>query len=196
MRYLLLSILLIGCFPLAAQQQAGKFGVEITKLKMGTHVGPYRGRTPETDGPFNQGFSIIEQLYLPIQLAADYRKNFTDSTITNEYNNRVFLLRPSAILHIVDNGSMAFGLGFQFSFLLGKQFYLEYQLSGVYLEANEAGLPDLNDGFNLHHFPSLSKPISRHFTLSLGYIHMSGAGLGNGLVSNQDVISLGFKWNL
>ena len=79
--------------------------------------------------------------------------------------------------------------------IITKQFYFEYQLSGVYLEATSAGEPDLNDGFNLHHFVSISKPISRHFTLSLGYIHMSAAGLG-GAVSNQDVVALGIKLNL
>ncbi len=196
MRYVLITIFLLGLIKLPAQSSAGKFGLEITKLKMGTYAGPYRGRTEETNGPFNQGFSVIEQIYFPFQLAADYRKNFSDSsTIKNEYNERVFLIRPSALLHYVDNGSMAFGVGIQISFLMFNQFYIEYQLSGVYLEANRAGEPDLYDGFNLHHFPSISKPISRHFTLSFGYMHMSGAGLG-APVSNQDVLALGLKWNL
>jgi len=91
---------------------------------------------------------------------------------------------------------MAFGLGLQLSFLITKQVYLEYQISGVYLEATIAGLPDLNDGFNLHHFVSLSKPLSKHFSISIGLVHMSGAGIGNGPTSNQDVISLGLKWAL
>ena len=69
-------------------------------------------------------------------------------------------------------------------------------LSGVYVEANKAGLPDLNDGFNLHHFISLSRPLSNHLSLSLGLIHLSSAGIGNGKNSNQDVISLGIKLKL
>jgi len=196
-----LTILLILIFALklnsSAQNNTGRFELEITKAKFGINIGPYRGRTPQTDGPFNQGFSGFGQIYLPFQWSLDYEKNYADSlTLKNEYNNRLFLIRPSAILHLVDNGSMAFGLGIQFSFLITKQTYLEYQLSGVYLEAAKAGLPDLNDGFNLHHFVSLSKPLSKHFSLSLGLVHISGAGIGNGITSNQDVITLGLKWIL
>lgn len=194
---ILLTIVLSFNIGVKAQPNAGKFNLEITKAKIGINIGPYRGRTPETDGPFNQGIAALGQIYFPFQWTADYRKNYNDSlTIKNEYNNRLFLIRPNAIFHYVDNKSMAFGLGLQFSFLISQQVYLEYQLSGVYLEATNAGLPDLHDGFILHHFVSLSRPISRHFSLSFGLIHMSGAGIGNGLTSNQDVISLGLKWNL
>ncbi|PCI94913.1 MAG: hypothetical protein COB15_12730 [Flavobacteriales bacterium] len=181
---------------LKSQNNAGKFKLEITKAKIGVNIGPYRGRTPETDGPFNQGIAGFSQIYFPFQLAADYRKNFNDSIITNEYNNRVFLIRPSVLFHYVDNGSMIFGVGTQLSFLIWSEFYFEYQISGVYLEANKKGEPDLHDGFNLHHIVSISKPISRHFSLATSYVHMSGAGLGSGIVSNQDVITLGIKWNL
>ena len=183
--------------PASGQQMAGKLGLEITKAKIGLNAGTYRGRTPETNGPFNEGVAFLGQVYFPFQLAADYRKNFSDSSaISNEYNNRVFLIRPSALFHYVDNGSIAFGGGIQFSFLIGKEFYLEYQISGVYLEATDDAGPDFNDGFNLHHLASISKPISRHLSLSIGLIHMSGAGLSNGTTSNQDVITLGLKWNL
>jgi hypothetical protein len=197
MREFLVIIMLFSLLPGYAQNQAGKFGLEITKLKIGLNVGPYRGRTPQTDGFFDQGIAFVGQAYFPFQLAADYRANFKDTTsITNEYNNRVFLLRPNAIFHFVDKGSMAFGLGLQISFLLGKSFYLEYQLSEVYVEANNAGAPDLYDGFNLHHYASVSKPISRHFSMSFGFMHMSGAGLSTGRGANQDTLTLGVKWNL
>ncbi len=195
MRYFLLTIFIIGLTKLPAQSVAGKMKLEITRAKIGVNVGPYRGRTQETNGPFDQGVSGFSQIYFPFQLAVDYRKNFNDSIVTNEYNNRVFLIRPSALFHYVDNGSMAFGLGTQFSFLIWKEFYFEYQISGVYLEANKSGAPDLYDGFNLHHIVSLSKPISRHFSLATSLVHLSGAGL-SGTVSNQDVITLGLKWNL
>lgn len=46
---------------LTAQNNAGKLGLEITKIKFGLNVGPYRGRTPETDGLFNQGIALLEQ---------------------------------------------------------------------------------------------------------------------------------------
>ena len=198
MKYILALIFIVSSCSFKAQNNSGKFGLEITRLNIGINAGPYRGRTPQvTDGPFNQGISGFGQIYFPFQFAADYRKNFLDSnTITNEYNNRVFLFRPSAIFHYVDNGSMAFGIGIQLSFLITKQFYLEYQLSYVYVEANKAGEPDLFDGFNLHHFASISKPISRNFTLNLGFIHMSSAGVGTGKGANQDVLSLGIKYNL
>jgi hypothetical protein len=193
---LTLSFFTAFCPNVKAQNSAGKFGLEITKAKFGINGGPFRGRTPETDGFFNQGIAYLGQAYFPIQWVADYQKNFSDSTlITNEYNNRVFLIRPSALFHYVDNGSYAMGIGFQFSFLLTQEFYIEYQLAGVYLEATKAGAPDLNSGFNLHHTLSLSKPISRHFTLCTSFIHLSGAGLDKSS-SNQDVIALGLKWNL
>jgi hypothetical protein len=186
----------IYCKNLTAQNSAGKFGLEITKAKIGINSGAYRGRSPETDGPFNQGTVFIGQAYFPIQWVIDYQKNFSDSTlIKNEYNNRIFLIRPSALFHYVDNGSYAMGIGLQFSFLLTKEFYLEYQLAGVYLEATKVGAPDLYSGFNLHHTLSLSKPLSRHFTVSTSFIHLSGAGLDKS-TSNQDVIALGLKWNL
>lgn len=197
MRYSILLILIVSSFYVNAQKQAGKLGLEIKKLQLELNAGPYRGRTAETDGPFNQGVSFIGQVYFPFQLAADYRKNFTDSTdIKDEYNDRVFLIRPSALFHYVDKGSMAFGLGVQFSFLLTKNFYIEYQITPAYVEANKAGEPDLYDGFNLHHIVSLSKPISRHFSLKLAIVHLSGAGLSSGKSANQDVITLGVKWNL
>ena len=197
--WLVFCLSFLTCFPqkLSAQNSAGKFGLEITKAKIWIYGGPYRGRTPETDGPFNQGFVFICQTYFPIQWTADYQKNFSDSTaITNEYNKRIFLIRPSALFHFVDNGSIAMGIALQFSFLIAKEFYLEYQLAGVYLEATKAGLPDLTSGFNLHHTISVSKPIARHFSISTSIVHMSGAGLDHGVVSNQDLIALGIKWNL
>jgi hypothetical protein len=194
---LLLTFLLLCEHKSAtAQTNSGKFNLEITKAKFGLNVGPYRGRTKQTNGPFNQGVAGFGQVYFPFQYTVDYKSNYADSTISNEYNNRIFLIRPSAILHVVDKGSLAFGIAIQLSFLIASDHYLEYQLAGVYLEANRLGEPDLYDGFNLHHFVSISKPISRHFSFSLGYIHISGAGLGNGVVSTQDVISLGVKWNL
>ena len=133
-----------------AQNNAGQFGLEITKAKVGLNVGPYRGRTPLTNGPFNQGVAGFAQIYFPFQFSADYRSNFSDSaTVVNEYNKRKFLLRPSALLHFVDDGSLAFGMAIQFSFLIAKDHYLEYQIAGVYLEASRKDLPDLKDGFNI-----------------------------------------------
>ncbi len=186
------------CPNISAQNQVGKFGLEITKTKLGLHAGAFRGKNPHpTDGTFNKGASFLGQAYFPFQLAADYRNNFTDTSgIKNEYNNRVFLIRSSAIFHVVDNGSMAFGMGIQLSFLITNEFYLEYQISGVYVEANDAGAPDLIDGFNLHHLVSLSKPISRHYSLTAGFNHISSAGIGDVRNSNIDTYMIGIKWNL
>lgn len=182
---------------LKAQSNAGKCRLEITKFNIGINAGPYRGRTPETDGFFDQGIAGFGQLYFPFQVAVDYSNHFSDSiAIKNEYNNRIFLIRPSALLHVVDNGSYAFGLSLQFSWLITHQFYLEYQISGIYMEAPKNAAPDLYSGFNLHHFISISKPLSRHFTLTAGIVHFSGAHLGDGKISNQDLLSLGIKYNL
>ena len=82
---------------------------------------------------------------------------------------------------------------------LGKtdeEYLLAEQKECTFIWTNKKGEPDLYDGFNLHHIVSVSKPISRHFSLSTSFVHISGAGLGNGTVSNQDVITLGIKWNL
>ena len=180
-----------------SQNSAGKFGLEITKAKIGLDIGSYRGRTENSNGFFNQGFSTIAQAYFPIQWAADYQKNFeSENTITNEYNNRIFLIRPSALFHFNDNRSYAMGLGIQFSFLVSNSFYIEYQLAGVYLQATKAAEPDLFSGFNLHHKISISRPISRHFSVSGSFIHLSGAGIDKKSTSNQDLIALGIRWNL
>lgn len=178
------------------QNNAGKFGLEIVNPKIGLNFGGYRGRTPETNGLFNQGVSGFGQIYFPFQMAIDYRKNFIDSiSESNEYNNRVFLIRSSALFHVIDNGSYAFGLAIQFSWLLFNEFYIEYQLSPTYLEATKKSAPDLNSGFNLHHYVSLSKPITNYLSLSLGIVHLSNAGLSNQKGSNHDLLSIGFKFN-
>ncbi len=196
----LLGIVMIftffNCNQLKAQNNAGKFGLEIINPTISLNAGPYRGRTPQTDGLFNQGFAGYSQIYFPFQLAIDYRSNFSDSAnVINEYNNRVFLIRSSAVFHIVDNGSVAFGVGFQFSWLITNQFYIEYQVAPIYLEAPKTAAPDLNSGFNLHHIVSIARPISKHFSIAISLIHLSNAGLVSSKNSNQDVLSLGVKCN-
>jgi hypothetical protein len=185
-----------SCYQLKAQSKAGQFSLEIVNPTVSINTGFYRGRTPQTDGFFNQGIAGFGQIYFPFQLSIDYRSNFSDSSkITNEYNNRIFLIRSSALFHVVDNGSLAFGLAFQFSWLIVKQFYIEYQLSPIYLEAPKTAAPDLNSGFNLHHFVSISKPIHKHFSVSLGLVHLSNAGIVSSKTSNQDVFIIGVKCN-
>lgn len=194
--FILFFSLLLQTNSILAQNHAGKFGLEIVNPKIGLNFGAYRGRTPETNGLFNQGVSGFGQIYFPFQMAIDYRKNFTDSiSEASEYNNRIFLIRSSALFHIIDNGSYAFGLAIQFSWLLFNEFYIEYQLSPAYLEATKKSAPDLNSGFNLHHYVSLSKPLTNHLSLSLGIVHISNAGLSNQKGSNHDLLSIGFKFN-
>ena len=200
MRAFLFTLIFISLLlqpnPIIAQNNAGKFGLEIVNPKIGLNIGGFRGRTPETNGFFNQGVSGFGQIYFPFQMAIDYRKNFTDSASeTNEYNNRIFLIRSSALFHVIDNGSYAFGLAIQFSWLLFNELYIEYQLSPIYLEATKKSAPDLNSGFNLHHFVSLSKPLTNYLSLSLGIVHISNAGLSNQKGSNHDLMSIGFKFN-
>ena len=198
-RFFILLFILWSAKPCStnAQNNAGKFSLEITKAKIGINLGPYRGRTSTTDGFFNQGVAGFAQIYFPFQLATDYRSNFSDTaTIINEYNKRLFLIRPSALFHIVDNGTYAMGVALQFSFLIVSDFYIEYQLAGIYLEAPKAAAPDLHSGFNLHHFVSISKPVGRHLSLSMGYVHISNAFLVASKGSNQDVLTLGLKLNL
>lgn len=196
--FISLILLLISSLGVKSQHNIGQFNLEITKAKIGLNAGPYRGRTAETNGPFNEGFAVVGQVYFPFQWVIDYKSKLEkDTIITDEYNQRKFLIRPSVLFHVIDEGSIAFGIATQFSFLIVKDFYLEYQLGGVYLEAASANHPDLNDGFNLHHTVSISKPVSRHFSVALSIVHFSGAQLqDNQKGSNQDVIALGLKWNL
>jgi len=95
----------------------------------------------------------------------------------------------------VDNGAYAFGVGIQFSWLITHQFYLEYQVAPIYLEAPKTAAPDLNSGFNLHHIVSIAKPINKYFSAVISLVHLSNAGLVSSKNSNQDVLSLGIKCN-
>lgn len=186
-----LSILVLLTNPIKAQSIKEKLELKLSKVNVGFNVGPYRGRTPQTDGPFNQGFSGFGQVYFPLQLS--YGKSKTIEV--DEYNEKLILIRPSIIIHFIDNGSYAYGSGMQISVRSIKNFYLEYQLGIVYLEAKNGISPDLNDGMNLHNFISISKPLNQHFSTSIGFIHMS-KGAFDSATSNQDVIALGLKWNL
>ncbi|MGB0887121.1 MAG: hypothetical protein ACPGSL_03265 [Vicingaceae bacterium] len=177
-----------NCF---SQANNDSFKLELTNANFGINIGPYRGRTPQTNGPFNQGFSGFGQVYFPLKLSYKNSK----ASIDNEYANKLILIRPSMLIHIIDNGSYAYGSGIQLSVRSFKQFYLEYQFGIVYLEARKDSSPDLHDGMNLHNFLSISKPLNQHFTASIGFIHLS-KGFFDSTTSNQDVISLGLKWNL
>jgi hypothetical protein len=192
--FILFCALIYSCFCYS-QGNAGKFGLEIVKTKIGFNAGPYRGRTNVTNGFFNQGVAGFGQIYFPFQMAIDYRDNFSDSVnIINEYNNRIFLIRPAALFHVIDNGSYAMGLTFQLSWLLVKQFYLEYQIGPVYVEATKGASPDLNSGFSLHHYVSISKPLSKSLTISGGITHMSNASITSSSGANHDLLSLGIKY--
>lgn len=193
MRLLLLPILIFALSPCQAQSSTNKLAAEFTNFTFGAHIGPYRGRTPETDGPFNEGFSLVGQAYFPMQLSFGATEDNT--TKKDEYANKLLLLRPSLVLHFVDNGAIAFGGAMQLSCRTIKQFYLEYQLGVVYLDANDGASPDLHDGTNLHHLVSISKPLNKTFTASLGYIHMS-KGSFKSKTSNQDLITLGIRFHL
>lgn len=201
MRFFCFHILLTLFFTatsttLSAQGNIGKMKLEINPARISLVVGPYRGRTSETNDFFNQGLAAKGQIYFPFQLSIDYKKNYTDSfSNLNEYNNRIFLIRPAAILHYVNNGSYAFGLGCQFSWLLFKVFYIEYQIGGIYLEATQKAAPDLSSGFNLHHYVSFSKPLSKNISAAVGVIHLSGAHLSKAKGSNQDVITIGITYS-
>lgn len=182
------SIFYSDCY---AQTSKKNIGLELTKSNIGINIGPYRGRTPLTNGPFNQGFSGFGQIYFPLKLSYGNSK----ASIDNEYVGKLILIRPSMLIHIIDNGSYAYGSGIQMSVRCIQQIYLEYQFGIVYLEAKKYSSPDLHDGMNLHNFLSISKPLNQHFTASIGFIHLS-KGFFNSKTSNQDVISLGLKWNL
>jgi hypothetical protein len=190
-RIIVLILLLFAVKPtIKAQINKEKFKLEITKINFGVNAGPYRGRNPLTDGPFNQGISGFGQVYFPFQ----FSYGNSNTKVSDEYSEKTFLIRSSIIMHLVDNGSYAYGSGMQVSIRSIKNFYLEYQLGIVYLEANNDISPDLNDGMNLHNFISISKPLNQHFTTSLGFIHMS-KGWYDSKTSNQDVITLGLKWS-
>ena len=188
---IIFSTLTITSFNLSAQSNTRRINLKLTKVKIGVNIGPYRGRTQQTDGPFNQGFSGFGQVYFPLE----FSYGNSESKVSDEYAEKIILIRPSMIIHLIDNGSYAYGSGIQISIRSIKNFYLEYQLGIVYLEANNDISPDLNDGMNLHNFISINKPLNQHFTASIGFIHIS-KGAFDSTTSNQDVITLGLKWAL
>jgi hypothetical protein len=190
MRLFITSILILALTPCHAQSSSNKLSADLTNFNIGMHIGPYRGRTPETDGPFNQGISGFGQVYFPFQVSYGAAKEAT----IDEYLNKKILLRPSIIIHTIDNGGVAYGGAIQISVKTFKQFYFEYQLGVVHLEAKDGASPDLYDGMNLHHFVSLSKPLSQNFTASFGFVHLSKGGF-NSKTSNQDMITLGIKFH-
>jgi hypothetical protein len=193
MRLFFVSILILALTPCQAQSTSNKLSADLTNFSIGAHVGPYRGRTADTDGPFNEGVSLVGQVYFPFQLSFGMSNDTTSKN--NEYANKIVLIRPSVILHFIDNGSIAYGSGAQISFKTFNQIYLEYQFGVVHLDAKEGASPDLYDGTNLHHFVSLSKALNHSFTASLGFIHLSKGGF-NSKTSNQDMITLGIRFHL
>ncbi len=186
-----IGLLLIICFYSPSfSQNNGKIGLEITKLNIGAASGYYSGRTDNS----NKGITASGQIYFPFRWTVDYESDFTDSII-NEYDDRIFLIRPSFIFQTYDDIVYGFGMANQFSWLISKSFYLEYQLGVVYNEATKAAEPDIYSGFSLHHYLSMSKPLSKHFTIHFGYAHLSNAGLIKDDNSIIDAYLVGLKFN-
>ncbi len=183
-------LLLIFIYPSYSQSNEGEFGLEITKLNIGLASGYYSGRTANS----NNGLSTSGQIYFPFRWAIDYEANFLDS-LSDEYSNRIFLIRPVFVFQTYDDIAYGFGLANQFSWLITNSFYLEYQLGIVYNEATLAAEPDIYRGFSIHHYASISKPLSKHLTIHLGYGHLSNAGLIQGDNSIIDAYLIGLKFN-
>lgn len=186
-------IFLFFCFSIQyilAQDKRGKFDLEISKLNIGVSSGLYKGRTSYS----NNGLTASGQIYFPFRCALDYEGDFTKTSI-NEYDERIFLIRPSIILQSYEDIAYGFGLANQLSWLITKSFYLEYQLGVVYNEATKAAQPDIYSGFSLHHYASISKPLSKHLTIHVGYSHLSNAGIIQGDNSIIDAFLAGIRYN-
>lgn len=194
MRYFIISILLIGFATTKAQNNKGKFELEIVSANIGLYGTTYSTRS-EGIQKMGKEFGFFSQVYFPFQWSVDYETNFNDSlTYNGEYNKRLFLIRPQALFSVTQQGNVFGGLSIQFSWLLFNQFYLEYTTGVVWVEAEKSATDGLSSGFNLNQTLSISQPINQHFTFSLGFNHLSGAHIFDS-EANQDLVYLGLKYN-
>lgn len=192
---LTILILLIITFSgkLYAQNNKGKIQMEINQLNVALYGSTYRDRiTFKNNFGDNFGFSSI--IYFPFRWSVDYANNFNDSTASKgEFNNRLFLIRPVAIFNLSDQGSATSGAGLQLSFLITKQWYIEFLIGTVWAESKKISTDGINEGFNLSQGFYLTKPIHQHFSLSAGFNHISSAHIFNSK-TNHDQIVFGAKY--
>lgn len=167
--------------------------MEINQLNIALYGSTYRDRiTFEKKFGDSFGSSII--IYFPFRWSVDYAKNFNDSTAhKGEFNNRLFLIRPIALFNLSNQGSATTGAGFQLSFLITQQWYLEFLIGTVWAESKKKSTDGIDEGFNLSQGFYLTKPIHRHFSLSAGFNHISSAHIFNSK-TNHDQLLLGVKY--
>lgn len=176
-------------------QKKGKIQLEITRFKAGIYGATYRDRATNSTG-FGEELAVSSLIYFPFQWSVDVAQNFNDTIdIKDEFNQRVFLIRPTAIVNVTEKGSFSTGGALQFSFLLGKQWYLEFLSGIVWAESPKNSNDGMDKGFNLTQGFYLSKPLHRHFTLSFGFNHVSSAHVFN-TNTNHDQLVIGVKYIL
>lgn len=176
-----------------AQSNKGKMQMEINQLNIALYGSTYRDRIT-FENNFGDGFGFSSIIYFPFRWSTDYANNFNDSTISKgEFNKRLFLIRPVALFNLSDQGSATTGAGFQFSFLIIKQWYIEFLIGTVWAESKKKSTDGINEGFNLSQGFYLTKPIHQHFSLSAGFNHISSAHIFNSK-TNHDQIVLGVKY--
>lgn len=181
------STLLLG------QENKGKFAFEIVKGKVAFYADTYRARKVG-DAQFGDGIGFSSLIYLPFQWSVDYAKNFSDTTIyKGEFNQRLFIVKPTAIFSVNDNVSNTSGLGLQLSILITHNFYLEYITGIVWVEAAKNSNDGLDSGFNVVQGFYISKPLSTHFTFSIGFNHLSNAHIFTS-ESSHDKLLIGLKY--
>lgn len=190
-------IIFLCCFvdTNAFAQNKGKMQMEITRFKTAVYATTYRDRATNSTN-FGEGFGISSLVYFPFQWSVDYAQNFNDTIVKKgEFNQRIFLIRPTAIINATDKSSFSTGSGLQFSFLLGKKWYLEFLSGVVWIESPKNSNDGMDKGFNLMQGFYLSKPLHRHFTLSFGFHHISSAHIFN-TKTNHDQLVIGIKYIL
>jgi lipid A 3-O-deacylase PagL len=97
------------------------------------------------------------------------------------------------VFSITQQGNNFTGLSVQFSWLVFNFLYLEFATGVVWVEAVDTASDGLASGFNLNQTISLSKQFSNHYTISLGFNHVSNAHILES-ETNQDAIFLGLKY--
>jgi len=178
---------------LLGQINKGKVSFEIVRGKIGFYADTYRARKIG-DAKFGDGIGFSSLIYLPFQWSVDYAKNFSDTTsYQGEFNQRLFIIKPTAIFSVNDRVSNTSGLGFQLSILITKNWYLEYIAGVVWVEASKKANDGLDSGFNVLQGFYISKPLSTHFTFSVGFNHLSNAHIFTS-ESSHDKLLLGLKY--
>ena len=180
--------LLLDSLNAIREKDRGVFKLYIKKFKGEIIPGYYNTR--ETTTPNFKPFSITYNVYLPFQFDLSY--------LNQPAKEKLLKINSVLIVQHTNYGNYAIGLSERFSFLIFKKAYLSYQIGVVWVESKSKKAPDglTNMGFGFHHNFAFSYGISKHFELSLNVIHISNGAIFKNAKNLQDVLGVGFSYQL